>query len=130
MSDCCNSARLNICVQDNEDYVRQFQFQSGDESIDMTGWTIEMQVKDGFEGAALISLTTTAPTANQSRITLLDAEAGQVEVFISQADLNALIIPSGVNRKAFRYDMRFTDPTPLSAVLLSGEFLFQRGVTS
>jgi hypothetical protein len=130
MSDCCNSARLNICVQDNEDYVRQFQFQSGDEPIDMTGWTIEMQVKDGFSGPALIDLVEGTPTANGSYISFLDAEEGQIELFIAEADIDALVIPVGENRKTFRYDIRVTDLTPVSAVFLAGEFNVQRGVTS
>ena len=132
MSTCntCSGATLNICVRTNEDYVDQFEFRSRTEAIDLTGWTIEMQVKDGFTGSALVSVTSTAPTANNSRITFLDAAAGQIEVFIDNLDLAALTIPSGANRKVYRYDMRFTDPTPVTSVLLSGEFLIQRGVTS
>ena len=132
MSTCntCSGATVNICVRDNEDYVDQFEFRSRSEAIDLTGWTIEMQVKDGFTGSALVSITTAAPTGNGSRITLLDAEAGQIEVFIANADLAALTIPAEANRKVYRYDMRFTDPTPVSSVFLSGEFLLQRGVTS
>ena len=132
MSTCntCSGATLNICVRTNEDYIDQFEFRSRTDAIDLTGWTIELQVRDGFTGSALVSVTTAAPTGNGSRITFLDAAAGQIEVFIDNLDLAALTIPAGANRKVYRYDMRFTDPTPVTSVLLSGEFLIQRGVTS
>ena len=126
----CGAATLNICVRTNEDYINQFEFRSADQPVDLTGWTIAMQIKGGLEAAALVSLTSTAPTFNQSRITFLDAELGQVEIFIAQADLAALTIPAGQSKRVFQYDIRMTDTTPITAVFVAGEFSVQRGVTS
>jgi hypothetical protein len=125
----CDTATLNICVLTNEDFVRQFQVRSRSEVIDLTGWTIEMQIRDGFEGSALVSVDSASTTGNGSTIDLLDAETGFFEVRIKQADLAALTIPANTRRKVFRYDIRFTDTVPISAVFVEGEFVRQRGVT-
>jgi len=125
----CDTATLNICVLTNEDFVRQFQVRSRSEVIDLTGWTIEMQIRDGFEGSALVSVDSASTTGNGSTIDVLDAEAGILEVRIKQADMVGLAIPPGQRRKVFRYDIRFTDTVPISAVFVEGEFVRQRGVT-
>jgi hypothetical protein len=126
----CDTATLNLCVLTNEDFVRQFQVRSRSEVIDLTGWLIEMQIKDGFEGSALVSVDSASTTGNGSTIDVLDASEGIFEVRIKQADLAALVIPANTRRKVFRYDIRFTDPSPTSAVFVQGEFVIQRGVTS
>jgi hypothetical protein len=126
----CDTATLNICVLTNEDFVRQFQVRSRSEVIDLTGWLIEMQIKDGFEGSALVSVDSASTTGNGSTIDLLDASEGILEVRIKQADLAALVIPANTRRKVFRYDIRFTDTVPNSAVFVQGDFVYQRGVTS
>jgi hypothetical protein len=125
----CDTATLNLCVLTNEDFVRQFQVRSRSEVIDLTGWTIEMQIRDGFEGSALVSVDSASTTGNGSTIDVLDAEAGILEVRIKQADMVGLAIPPGQRRKVFRYDIRFTDTVPISAVFVEGEFVRQRGVT-
>jgi hypothetical protein len=125
----CDTATLNICVLTNEDFVRQFQVRSRSEVIDLTNWTIEMQIKDGFESSALVSVTSFSPTSNGSLIDVLNPAQGSLEVRIKRADLAALPIPASARRKVFRYDLRFTDFVGITAVFAEGEFVYQRGVT-
>ena len=131
MTDCntCGIATLDICVQDNEDWVRQFEMRDRREIIDLTGWLIEMQIGDGYETAPLLAVDSAGSTGNGSTIEIADASAGVFEVRIKQADLDLLAIPTGSRQKVFRYDMRFSDPVPLTSVLIRGEFKAQRGVT-
>lgn len=126
----CDVASLDLCTLDNEDFIRSFEVKSQNEAIDLTGWVIEMQVKETFSGAALVSIDSLGATADGSQIVVINAEAGIFEIQLREPDLDPLEPPGDDIRKVFRYDIRFTDPDSFMSVLIRGKFIVERGVTS
>lgn len=88
--------------------------------LDLTGAQAEMQIRDLF-GNVLIALSSAAPTANGSTLTL-GATAGTVQIALSSADTEGL--PSGI------YDLRIQFADGDRWTMVSGRVDVETGVTS
>ena len=93
---------------------------------DLTGVVLTMQVRlrPGATGAALIDLTSEDDTGDYIEVT--EAEAGEFVIHISEATLTALLSPldSGDEDTGFSYDLKVD-----SEVWLYGAFTLMTGVT-
>jgi hypothetical protein len=130
-------ANIPIIVWRNADYAETWvvaeSFNSSGVATgvqDLTGWTAALQVRlYGLAGgSALISLATVT-TAIQG-IRLVEPTAGQMEVRITDATLEALPNTGKAGfARTFSYDLILTDPTGLEQAYAYGDFIVQPGVT-
>lgn len=130
-------ATVPVTVWRNADYAETWVIAEGFDDDgnavspqDLTGWTLALQVRMyGLAGgSALISLGTVTTAIEGIRIT--DAAAGQVEVRISDATLEALPAAGRAGAAVtFKYDLLLTDPTGVESVYAAGDFIVQPGVT-
>jgi hypothetical protein len=121
---------FNIACYTNQDYRVQLVIQDqGGTPYSFTGWTASMQIRDGVQGASALVSVSTTESGNGSVITFDANEAGLCEIFIAEADLAALTVPDGSERKTYKYDAVFTDGSGDQAPLIGGDFVLVEGVT-
>lgn len=131
-------AAVNLTVWRNADYAETWivaeSFDANGDAVnpqDLTGYTFAMQVRQyGLAGGSAALTLGTVTTAVEG-IRILEATAGQFEVRITDASLEAL--PS-LGAKAgypvtFSYDLLLTDSTGVESVYAAGDFIVQPGVT-
>lgn len=99
-------------------------------AIDLTGFHARLQVRarPGAEGEALVSISDQQETANGSGITIIDAAAGQLEIFIDKADW-AAIPPVTEPQALLAWDLVLTEPGGDEDPYLGGQLIFREGVT-
>lgn len=130
----CNSggmAALNLWVKRNATLRRTFTLTSDDgEAYDITGWGFEMEVRPSLgSGTTTFTVNLTA-NANGSIITITDATAGEIEVFIDNTDV--LLIPAAspaTDPQSYVYDLVATDTEGDFAPFFGGSFTVIPGVT-
>jgi hypothetical protein len=129
-------ANVPIPVWRNADYAETWVIaESFDASgnavnpVDLTGYTLAMQVRlYGLAGGdPLIDLETVTSAIEGLRI--VEATAGQIEVRITDATLEALPTGKAGASVTFSYDLLLTDPTGLEQPYAYGDFIVQPGVT-
>lgn len=110
--------RLNLYIEQGADFVLPIVYREDGEPVDLTGATIEAQLREKVNSAnALISLGTASGT-----ISIVPLE-GRVIMRIDAAQTENFKIYRGV------WDMRVTMPDGERFRLLTGEFEVGRGVT-
>lgn len=130
-------ANVPIEVWRNADYGETWviaeSFDASGDAVnpqDLTGYTFALQVRlYGLAGgSALISLGTVTTAVEGIRI--IDAEAGQIEVRLTDATLETL--PNTGKAGAaltFQYDLLVTDPSGFEQPYAYGDFIVHPGVT-
>lgn len=115
------AAQIDIPLQRNEDWVRRFPMKSGGEPIDMTGWTLAMQVRSRTDNGALIAAAeiTTSELAQGAFTVTLRASEG--------TPLNSYGSP--LQTENLPYDLRATDSAGTKITLFGGVVVLSRGVT-
>jgi len=130
----CNSggmAALNLWVKRNATFRRTFTLTSDDgEAYNLTGWGIELEVRPSLgSGTSTFTVNLTA-NGNGSIITVTDAAAGEIEVFIDNADI--LLVPAAspaTDPQSYVYDLVATDTAGDYAPFFGGSFTVIPGVT-
>jgi len=91
-------------------FQQSFVYKSGDDPIDLTGYTAEMHIRAGIDDVTpLVELT----SAN-GRI-ILGGTAGTIELLIPHADT----APLSPTKKA-GFDLKLTSPTGIAALFVEG----------
>lgn len=124
-------ALLNIAVKRNGVFRRIVNFTQNDGTpLDLTGWSAEMQVRSNIGGAVAVFTLTATPNANDSYIEITDAEAGEVEVFVSNDDLALIPEASDTSESvSYSYDIVLTDTAGDFMPFVGGGFTVIPGVT-
>lgn len=107
-------------------------FTLGGSTQDITGWTVRMQIrpKAGATGAAIVDITTTAPNAAGSVITLTTPAAGKFAIYITNSDLqDSIEVPAGSDYVDLVYDIVLTRPNGDFFPYIKGGFRLYEGVT-
>lgn len=124
-------AALNLWVKRNATFRRTFTFNDDEGGIyDLTGWSFELQVRATLGGASAVFTVTTTANANGSIITVTDAEAGEIEVYIDNADI--LLVPEATDPAdavSYVYDLVVTDTEGDFAPFVGGSFTVIPGVS-
>ncbi len=123
-------AVLNLSVKRNGVLRRTFYFENAGSPLDLTGWSAELQVRATLGAASAIFTLVETPNANGSFIDIVDAGAGEVGVFISNADLNLIPEASPVSDPvSYAYDIVMTDTAADFMPFVGGAFTVIPGVT-
>ena len=114
-------ARLDIALQRNEDWSRTLTLTDTDGvPIDLTGCTIEMQVREKLT-------QTLVATAS---VVMIDAAGGTVGVTLKASEGTPLgNYGSGIQIANLHTDVRLTDTFGTKVVLFSGVVILSRGET-
>lgn len=129
-------ANVPITVWRNADYAETWVIAESFDAdgnavnpVDLTGYTFAMQVRlYGLAGgSALISLATV--TTSVQGIRIVDAEAGQIEIRVTDATLETLPAGKAGAAVTFAYDLLLTDPSGFEQAYAYGDFIVQPGVT-
>lgn len=120
------TAARDITCYRNADFRLPVNILSGGAAADLTGWTLEMQIRTapGAAGSPLVDLTI------GSGITMVNITLGQFELVITEAALQAL--PAATPPApctTFAYDLRGAPPAGDTSVLFGGAFNLLTGVT-
>jgi hypothetical protein len=102
-------------------YTKTFQLKQAadDTPVDITGWTLQLQVRDNVNDTdALVDLDT-----DNGGIVILDAEAGRFEIIFSAANTAAMNLGKMV------FDMLRTDADPGPVWIMGGRFQVKKPVT-
>ena len=106
---------------DNQDSMQQFD---DGEPDDLTGYTIQAQIRAGFADTdpvlATLTITTPVPTNGELFWSLAAAETSA---------LNALLDPYSPRRPTGYYDIFVTPPGGLREYLVGGRVLYQPTIT-
>lgn len=95
-----------------------------DQPVNVTGYTFRFQVKTTpLDAAPVLS------AALGSGVTIVNATAGLVRVFIDKATL-ASVLPAGALSWLGTYDLQATAPDGTDEVWISGDFTLTRGIAS
>lgn len=118
------AARLDICLQRNEDWdpVLLFIWPDTQEPIDLTGCTVAMQVRERLDGGG------DAPIASAT-CTISDATAGKVDVLLLGSSGPLASYGNPIQTANLVHDMRVTDPDGVQVIVFSGTLILLRGVT-
>lgn len=130
----CGSAGMglrNIAVKRNGTFRESWTFtDEANEAIDLTGYAFELQVRPVLGGATAIFTVTTTANANDSVITVTDATAGEIEVFISNGDIDDIPAASDISEAvSYTYDLVLTDPDGDFNPYVGGAFTVIPGVS-
>lgn len=122
-------ALIDLAAWKNAPFRRDFDASLGGVPVDLTGLDARMQVRlyQGAAGDPLIDVSTFDET--QGAITITDAAAGILEIYITQAALEALPTAreTGSNKPdAFQYDVIVGGE---NAVVFYGNLFVYPGVT-
>lgn len=97
---------------------------AADQAVNVTGYTFRFQVKaTPFDASPVISATL------GSGVTIVDAAAGKVRVFVDKAAL-AAIMPAGALSWLGVYDLQATAPDGTDEVWIAGDFTLTRGIAA
>lgn len=124
-------AALNLWVKRNATFRRTFTLNDdAGEAYDVTGWGFELEVRPSLgSGTTTFTVNLTA-NANGSIITITDAEAGEIEVYISNDDI--LLVPEASpvsDPTTYVFDLVATDTEGDFAPFFGGGFTVIPGVT-
>ena len=148
-------APFALCATSNVPFGKTIYIKSCGVCLDLTGWTGAMQLRDAPGGELRLALSTGAPTANGSGLTVfsspvLDCLGNQtfdyfgnpavlsgLIVLISQEDMQELPVSpmygDSTNPSVFAYDLILTDASEVSPPFprrwLFGSFAVSQGVT-
>jgi hypothetical protein len=130
----CNSggmAALNLWVKRNAKFRRTFVFKDDTgTAYNIAGWGFELEVRPSLgSGTTTFTVNLTA-NGNGSVITITDAAAGEIEVYISNIDI--VLIPAAspaTDPQSYVYDLVATDTSGDFAPFFGGTFTVIPGVT-
>lgn len=113
----------------NSDFEQVIQFQDQNlATIDLTGYTLAMAIKDKPGGTTWLSLSSTSTTANGSGLTITTPTDGEFNITIKRADLAAFPFGSASGLSG-AYDVVVTDAASVQRRFLKGQFVVELGVT-
>lgn len=124
-------AVLNLSVKRNGVLRRNFYFtdDNGD-ALDLTGWSAKMQVRSALGASSSIFTLVETPNGNDSYIDITDATAGEVEVFVSNDDIDLVPEASATtDAVVYAYDIVLTDTAGDFMPFVGGTFTVIPGVT-
>lgn len=116
-------ARLDIAMQRNEDFARAFTVtDDAGEPIDLTGYTIRLQIKDRLDNTTVIQ---------SAVVTITGASEGMFDVVIDGGTGSALAsYGDPLLSYELPYDLIATDDAGRATALIAGYLILSRGVTS
>lgn len=130
-------ANVPISVWRNADYAETWVIAEGFDAAgdavspqDLTGSTFALQVRlYGLAGGDPLVSLATVTTAIQG-VRIIEAAAGQIEIRITDATLEALPASGRAGASVtFSYDLVLTDPNGVESVYAQGDFIVEPGVT-
>lgn len=131
-------ATVPLTAWRNADYAETFivaeSFDAAGNAVnplDLTGYGVELQVRlYGLAGGSALITASDPVSGSEDRAVVLEADGGQIEVFISTETLEALPAASKEGGDAaFAYDLVLTDPDGVTSVYAQGPFTVKPGVT-
>jgi hypothetical protein len=115
------AAQRDIVLRRNEDLAENFRMSAGGVPIDITGWTIELQVRDLLDNSTLIQ---------SAEIDFTDALNGEFDIILKAGEGYALgEYGNPLWEYLLPYDLRATDTTGIRTDLIAGDLHLMRGVT-
>lgn len=137
MSFFVNPGSQDYLCSRNGVWRRSATFQRNGVAVNLTGWLMVMQIRYAPDNTPtdpppLLTINSTGPTPNGSRITFTDVANGVFERYISNLDLLSLPLATKTDQqRQFAYDLVFHEPSPGTdfCPVLQGAFAVDPGVT-
>lgn len=124
-------AVLNLSVKRNGVLRRTFTFtDSNGAALNLTSWTKKMQVRPTLGASTSVFTLTGTANGNGSKLTTTDAANGQIEAYISNADI--ILVPEATDPAdavSYVYDIVLTDTAGDFLPFVGGSFTVLAGVT-
>ena len=116
------AGKLNLLAEQGATYTKTLQWLESDGStpIDITSYTITMQVRKGPDKPAIFDLTSV--DVSGSRIIKTDAVNGTFQIYITSTDTTAQ------SPQNYKYDLLMNDGTDITR-LVEGSFVLDARIT-
>lgn len=127
------AANQTLRARRNAPFEWRFQVMDGLTPVDLTGYSLAMQLRlyGAAAGAALISLDMVTVEGAKG-IRIANAAEGRVHIFIPEADINGLPgvhQPDRLSSQSYPFDLRVTPAGGVAEVWVQGLFIVEPGVT-
>lgn len=114
-----SAGKLNLIIEQGATFDEVLTWKdANDDPINLTNYTARMSIKDDYDGAELLSLT----TANQRLV--LGGAAGTITFNVSATDTAALTFDEAI------YDLELEDSGGVVERLVEGNVKLNRNVTT